>query len=133
MTYTTRQRTLLHQFLSGSPHAHISIREILDFARKEGIGVATVYRYLDKLTREGQLYKYNHGSADDGGTCYQWHDKNCQLYHFICTDCGKCFHLECGHLCALDSHISAQHAFEVDLSQTVFRGRCATCVGKETI
>ncbi len=131
MAYTTRQRTLLHQFLSSHPHSHISMKEILDFARSEGIGTATVYRYLDKLTREGQLCKYNHGSSDEGGSCFQWHDRGCHLYHFICSDCGKCFHLNCNHLGALDEHISAHHAFEVDLSQTVFRGRCANCVGKE--
>ncbi len=131
MAYTTRQRTLLHTFLK--THSHVSMREILDFARVEGIGTATVYRYLDKLVQEGLLCKYAHGGTREGGTCFQWHEMDCRLYHFVCNDCGKCFHLDCHHLDKVDEHITAHHAFAVDLSQTVFRGRCERCAGKETV
>lgn len=131
MTYTTKQRTLLHDYLKRHAHTHISMREILDFARNEGIGTATVYRYLDKLLQEGRICKYSHGGTDSGGACFQWHENDCNLYHFVCNDCGKCFHLDCRHLDAVDKHIEAHHAFFVDLSQTVFRGRCNACMGKE--
>ncbi|MBQ7036461.1 MAG: transcriptional repressor [Clostridia bacterium] len=130
MSYTTKPRTLLHAYLKNHAHAHISMHEILDFARKEGIGTATVYRYLDKLLKEGFIIKYAHGGTE-GGACFQWHEKDCTLYHFVCNDCGKCFHLDCSHLDSVDAHIQAHHAFSVDLSQTVFRGRCKACMGKE--
>lgn len=130
MAYNTRQRTLLFDFLQRHHHSHVSMQEILDFARAHAIGTATVYRYLDKLTRDGQLSKYTTDAAQ-GGTCFQWRDAACTLYHFVCSDCGKCFHVDCPHIAAIHNHITENHAFEVDLSQTVFRGRCASCAGKE--
>lgn len=131
MSYTTKPRTLLHDFLKSRAGVHISMREILDFAGEKGIGTATVYRYLAKLLKEGQLCKYSHGGSDEGGACFQWHDKDARLYHFVCNDCGKCFHLDCSHLDSVDEHIESHHAFSVDLSSTVFRGRCGACAGKE--
>ncbi len=131
MAYTTRQRTQLLDFLRTRAHTHIPMREILDFARAHDIGTATVYRYLDKLIRDGQLCKYN-TDAHDGGACFQWREADCRLYHFVCNDCGKCFHVDCPRLGAIDAHITENHAFEVDLAKTIFRGRCASCAGKDT-
>lgn len=133
MSYTTKPRSLLLDFLKSRAHTHISMREILDFAREKGIGTATVYRYLAKLSEEGQIYKYSHGGAEEGGACFQWHEKGCTLYHFVCNDCGKCFHLDCSQLDLVDKHIEAHHAFSVDLSRTVFRGRCNACRGKGNV
>ncbi len=130
MAYTTKQRTLLADFLHAHAETHIPMREILDFARSQGIGAATVYRYLDKLVREGQLCKYSTDSQD-GGICFQWRDADCHLYHFVCSDCGKCFHVDCPQLRSVDAHIKKNHDFQVYLEKTVFRGRCAGCVGKD--
>ncbi len=132
MTYTTKQRTLLSEFLQTHAHAHVSIREILDFARINGIGTATVYRFLDKLIKEGKLCKYTTDS-NDGGSCYQWRDADCRFYHFICADCGTCYHVECPQLAAVHAHISEHHAFQIQPEKTVFRGRCAACIEKETL
>ena len=130
MAYNTRQRTLLYSYLSAQPHTHISMEEILAFARKNDIGTATVYRYLDKLIKEGQLCKYETHSQK-GGPCFQWHTNDCRLYHFVCNDCGTCFHVECPHLAEIDAHIFKAHGFKADLSKTVFRGKCEACAGKE--
>lgn len=127
MAYTTKQRTLLSSFLLSKANEHVSIREILDFARDNAIGTATVYRYLDKLVKDGQLCKYNVDSQE-GGTCFQWRDTDCHLYHFVCTDCGKCFHMDCPKLQEVDEHIRAEHAFELHLEKTVFKGHCADCL-----
>ncbi len=129
MAYVTRQRTMLHAYLSARPHTHISMDEILDYAEKNDIGTATVYRYLDKLIKEGQLCKYDTHAAK-GGPCFQWHKSDCKLYHFVCNDCGECFHVECPHLEKMDAHFSDAHGFKPDLAMTVFRGKCASCAGK---
>lgn len=131
MAYNTKQRTKLSDFLRSRGEVHISMREILDFARENGIGTATVYRYLDKLVQDGQLCKFNTDSPE-GGACYQWRDADCRFYHFVCTGCGKCFHVDCPQLTKVDAHIREAHDFEVYLEKTVFYGRCAACAGKES-
>ncbi len=131
MAYMTRQKTKLLHFLESQKERHISMREILDFARKEEIGTATVYRFLDRLIKEGSLCKFT--TEGDGGACFEWHDAGLSLYHFVCSDCGKCFHVNCPHLSAIDAHIADSHGFEVNLTNTVFRGRCSSCAEKETV
>ena len=130
MAYNTRQRTLLQDFLHEKPHSHISMEEILAFAKEHKIGTATVYRYIDKLVKDGHLYKYNF-PASKGGACFQWHAPDCNHYHFVCNDCGACFHVECPHLEEFNLHLSEAHGFRADLTRTVFRGQCAACAGKE--
>ncbi len=132
MAYTTKQRTLLSEFLQSHAHSHVSMRDILDFSRMHAIGTATVYRYLDKLVQEGKLCKYSTDSHA-GDACFQWRDSDCRLYHFVCNDCGKCFHVECPQLQAVHAHISEHHAFQLHLEKTVFRGRCAACAEKESV
>ena len=127
MAYTTRPRTLLYTFLSEHPHAHISMEEILDFARKHSIGTATVYRYVDALCKEGRLCKYQ--SA--GSPCFQWHEADCELYHLVCTACGKCIHVSCPELKKMDTHMFEEHAFRLNLPATVFQGHCAAYAEKE--
>ncbi|MBE7062418.1 MAG: transcriptional repressor [Clostridia bacterium] len=131
MAYITKQRTLLSGFLRARGEAHFSMREILDFAHRNGIGTATVYRYLDKLVQDGQLCKFNTDSLESGA-CYQWRDADCHLYHFVCNECGKCFHIDCPQLKSVNAHIRENHDFEVYLEKTVFRGHCAACAGKES-
>lgn len=130
MHYQTKQRALLYSFMRDHAHSHFSMRQILDFAQKEGIGTATVYRFLEKLTKSGELSKYAVEGLD-GGTCFGRHDETPALYHFVCNDCGKCYHVDCPHMSSMHTHITENHGFEVDLGKTVFRGRCAACIGKE--
>ena len=132
MAYTTKQRTKLSRFLEAQKTRHISMREILEFAKEEGIGTATVYRFLDALLEEGKLCKFTTEAKEDGA-CFEWHDAPCDMYHFVCSDCGKCFHVNCPSIAAIDTHIEKEHGFIVNLSKTVFRGRCAACAGKETV
>ena len=107
------------------------MRELLLYAQKENIGTATVYRYLERLQSLGKLSKFSTENSD--GTMHvHWCKKACASYHFICNTCGECYHVDCPELSAMHSHITNHHGFDVDFGQTVFRGKCASCAGKET-
>ncbi|MDD6308717.1 MAG: transcriptional repressor [Clostridia bacterium] len=130
MTYHTKQRELLQAYLAEKAQTHLTMKEILEYARSVGIGTATVYRFMDKLTREGQLCKY--GDAENG-YCYQWHNASCNFYHFVCNDCGRLFHLNCKELDDMRAHFQTHHDFAVNLSKTIFCGQCSVCQGKENV
>ena len=130
MQYNTKQRASMDAFLESHAHGHFSMQDILEYARQNKIGTATVYRYLERLLKAGVLSKYVL-TGSEGGTCFEYRGTACSLYHFVCNACGKCYHVDCPEIASVGSHINENHGFEVDMAETVFRGKCASCAGKE--
>ena len=128
--YNTKQKEKLLEYLIKNKDKHTNVQEISAFLSAEGksVGVATIYRQLDKLVEQGIVRKY----AFDGKTCacYQYieDEEQCRShFHLKCLSCGKLIHLDCEHLAELTRHIEDEHDFEIDYSQTVFYGRCSDC------
>ena len=126
MSYNTKQRQIILDFLKENT-GHITVSDIEKHLALEGkkVGTATIYRYLNKLLSEGIVRKF----TSDEGACYQYveNGKCAHHYHFVCTECGKLLHVECSELDDIFSHISNEHSFNIDMSQTVFCGECEEC------
>jgi len=133
MTYNTKQREYILSYLKENKERHVTAADIITYFRTKGIkvGSATVYRYLDKLIKEGTVKKYILSEKD--GACYQLNEcgEHCSHYHFICNTCGNLYHIECDELDCVNKHIMSEHNFSIDLSKTVFCGKCADCGGGE--
>ncbi len=133
--YNTAQKEKLIEFLIKNKDKHTSAQEIDTYLRSVGspVGMATIYRQLERLVEAGTVRKF----IIDGKTsaCFQYveNEKECrEHFHLKCLSCGKLIHLSCSRLMDISSHISQNHGFIIDPSQTVFYGRCADCaVSKE--
>ena len=128
--YNTRQREKLIAFLIKNKNKHTNVQEISAYLSAEGspVGTATIYRQLDKLVENGTVRKYSFDGKT--GACYQYIDdgENCrEHFHLKCLSCGRLIHLDCSHLREISQHISEEHGFEIDSSQTVFYGICKDC------
>lgn len=133
-SYNTKQRAVILDCLRENRGRHVTVKEILDFLQEKGgsVGQTTVYRYLEKLCREGLVRKFR--GAEQGSCCFQYAERgeDCHAhYHLQCLHCGTLFHLECAHLDRLATHVSKDHQFQLDPFQTVFYGCCKDCSGKE--
>lgn len=134
MTYKTKQSSEILSCLQSFGGNHITVQMILQYFTEQGknIGVATVYRQLDKLEQEGIVRKF----ISDGktGACYQLIGDDCletaNHYHLKCEKCGALIHLHCDTLDSLEEHILADHGFSVNPLKTVFYGICKDCAGK---
>lgn len=130
MSYNTKQRKLILEFLKSRDGAHLTAADIVERLSQQGtrVGSATVYRFLDILEKSGDVRRF---SAEDG-YCYQWiGDGHCHNhYHFVCGACGGLFHVECTRLDEMFSHVFAEHSFKVDMTKTVFCGECESCAVK---
>ena len=131
MAYQTKQGRVLLDYLRGQGTRHISVQEIAS-ALPEKIGVATIYRQLDKLTGQGLVQKY----VNDGApACYQYvgeDAKSCmQHFHLKCLGCGALIHLECEEMGRLSEHILREHGFRTDPTRSALYGTCAECLKKE--
>ena len=132
--YNTRQRQCILHCLIENKDRHFTVDELIGFLADDGekIGKATVYRYMDKLVSDGYVRKFSPDGRDSA--CYQYIESPtcCKShFHLKCDSCGQLFHLECEYLTDMETHIRADHAFEIDNSRTVLYGKCADCSKKE--
>lgn len=134
MAYKTRQSACILQLLEENKDKHLTAEEIYSLLKETDhpVGQTTVYRQLDKLSKEGRVRKYARGDQD--GACYQFaeHGPRCEHYHLKCTSCGKLFHADCDFLQELSAHIQKEHGFQMDCSKTIFYGVCAECAKEKS-
>ncbi|MDL2323696.1 transcriptional repressor [Ruminococcaceae bacterium OttesenSCG-928-A16] len=131
--YKTKQRQVILQALQAMPANHATAENVLEMLKQQGeeVGLATVYRNLDKLVNEGLVLKYT--LPDGMRACYQYLDscaEHAHHCHVICTGCGQVSHLECEHVDELAAHLLADHHLTLDRHKTVLYGLCASCAAK---
>jgi Fe2+ or Zn2+ uptake regulation protein len=95
---------------------HEKVRE-----REPGIGIATVYRYLNNYEGDDRLHHY----ICDRRKVYSFKsDNHC---HFVCTVCGKTSHFHIEKLDFLKNSIKGGIChFQIDV-----HGVCEACMDKE--
>ena len=129
-TVQNQQRDELRAFLEQAPGRHITAGDVCEYFRQAGrpIGMATVYRQLEKMVDEGIVTKY----SIDANTpaCFEYlgtHLNEDTCYHCKCQVCGKLIHMHCEELPELEKHILEHHGFAIDPIRTVFFGVCREC------
>jgi len=132
MPYSTKQQQAVLRCLESRSEDAMTAAELAEELRRSGspVGLATVYRQLEKLTRLGTVHKI----ATEEGAFYQYcahhaQDQDCFLIR--CEACGRISHLDCSHLHELCSHLSREHHFRIDPRHTLLAGLCDVCAGKE--
>lgn len=117
----TRQKAAIRTAIeeAGRP---LSAAELLELAqaRAGGLGIATVYRNLNSLLKEGWLAPVE---LPGGQTRYEMAGK-AHHHHFHCEACGRVFELE-GCLAAIDG--LASPGFTVRRHELVLYGECPEC------
>lgn len=127
MAYSTRQRQAVLSCLSRRRESPMTAPELAEALHREGcaVGLATVYRQLEKLERAGLVHRAN----TEEGAVYRYCDhgtgRDCLLLK--CRGCGRLLHLDCSHLEPLYSHLEQRHHFLIDPKATVFTGLCDAC------
>ena len=129
-TYRTRQQEELRRILEQTPGVHYTAAQIHELMVQQGqaIGLATIYRHLDRMVTDGVVRKYQLETND--GACYEYvghHDECCTHFHCKCEQCGRLIHLDCDELRSIQEHIREHHGFTWNTGKTVFYGICDQC------
>lgn len=133
VTYNTKQKQIIYNFLSDNSSELLTCDEILDGLKQQStpVGKATLYRFLDMLVSSGDARKVMDESKKSAA--YQLLDKemNCDGHmHLKCTSCGSLMHLGCDFMHSVGEHILKHHEFRIDNSRTLIYGLCNKCSGK---
>ena len=113
MAYQTKQQQAVLRCLQLRAEECLSAADLSEELRHGGltVGLATVYRQLDKLTQQGLVHKV----TTEEGALYQY-----------CPQAGHphdCFLLRCEGC----RHLSSEHHFRIDPRRTVLTGLCDHC------
>ena len=129
--YKTKQQDFLISYLHEMKGKHFTAEDVrTHFETKQiSIGIATIYRQLEKLVAEGTLQKYfidEHSAA-----CFEYSGENCKAevphFHLKCEQCGNLFHVECDEIQELSEHLQKEHGFAINPFRTVLYGICNAC------
>ena len=130
--YHTRQRKELMEYLKSSGTRHLTAAEIKAHLDESGapIGLATVYRQMDRLVQQGQVRRYSLETGDSA--CYEYVGESdaagcAEHFHCKCERCGRLIHMDCDELQAIRAHLLEHHGFSWNSGKTVFYGLCAEC------
>ena len=131
--YSTRQKREVMEFLEKHDMDHYSVEELVFRMEEQGmkIGRSTVYRCLEQLAGQGSVRKYQNAQ---GVTQYQpvKNGENCAShFHMMCKICGRLYHVDCELMAQLEAHIRTEHAFQLDMRETVLVGVCGKCAAGE--
>ena len=132
MAYATKQYQAVLRCLEQRAAQALTAADLAEDLRRTGspVGLATIYRQLDKLEHAGRVHKV----TTEEGALYQYcphgeTDHNCFLLR--CECCGRMVHLDCGHLEELYHHVETEHRFRIDPRRTILTGRCQICMKEE--
>jgi len=131
--YNTRQKREMLAFLKRHDLQPYAVDDLMLEMQQRGekIGRSTVYRYLETLTEQGVVRKYQNSR---GVTLYQHVEDShaCgEHFHMLCRNCGKLYHVSCDLMQSLVSHIAAHHHFKLDPRETTLVGICAECANSQ--
>lgn len=131
-TYKTRQRKAILDFIKDNKQGMFTVRDIYDsfLNTKNSIGMATIYRHLEALTKNDMLLKNNIEGIS--GACYKFKCPEASSEHarLMCEGCGNLSDLDCNFISNINSHLLAKHRFNVNPDKMVFYGKCNECMKK---
>ena len=133
MPYTTKQRQAVLQCLERRGDTSVTAGELAEDLRAAGcpVGLATIYRQLERLEAAGVVHKIN----TEDGAFYQYcgrenHDhRDCFLLR--CERCGRIRHVDCVQLQGLYDHLEREHHFRINPRGTLLSGVCDLCAKEE--
>jgi len=105
----------------------VTAQEIFDLLRAGGgaVGLATVYRTVDQLSKDGFLQRIELG---DGITRYEPADRSGHHHHHVvCGNCGKVDAFEDDRLEQALRRVEQRTGYAVDAHDVVLRGTCRDC------
>ena len=125
MNYS-RQREIIHDTLKQNV-VHPTAEYIHTVLKKNHpeIGIATVYRNLNKLAQSGEILKIEglEGKSHFDHNTFEHH-------HFICMECGKVYDIMPEIAPEMIKKTEEQTGFKITRAEIAFQGICKECLEK---
>lgn len=128
--YTTVSRTKILEYLSMNCDRAVNVQDIYGYLLEKEINVniTTIYRYMDKLTKDGNVMKYSSKEGQQAVYQYVKPDANCSEHlHLQCVKCGSICHLDKKTTDKLKNLVNSNHLFSIECKNSIIYGKCKIC------
>lgn len=128
--YATASRKKILKFLENNGDRTVTAADIDTYLKKNGseVNITTVYRYLDKLEKDGTVIKYVAEKGSQAVYQYVETGHRCEEHlHLKCIKCGGILHLECDFMNEISEHILKDHGFLLQCKNSILNGICPKC------
>lgn len=132
-SYTTASRTKILEYLKQNCDRTVNVNDISNYLRENQseVNITTIYRYVDKLAKEGTVMKYVAEKGNQAVYQYVETGHHCEEHlHLKCVNCGCIIHLECAFMKEIAEHIKKDHGFELQCKNSIIYGLCKECRAK---
>ena len=121
---THQRRVVLKAFLDSEKH--VSVEELYNNISKSEpkIGLATVYRTLNLLTKSGLALEMDFGDGQKRYELCYMHDHH---DHMVCTECGKIIEFNHPLIEKFQDDVAAQNGFTITSHKLDLIGICSDC------
>ncbi|MCR5678500.1 MAG: transcriptional repressor [Agathobacter sp.] len=132
--YKTKSRNLIIDYLKAHADRRFTAHDLTkEFeAQGERVDRSTIYRNLERLSREGTLVRYKENATN--ATCFQYSEMHGQCHshiHAQCEVCGKIYHLKNDIFRSAEKKLHEQYGISLDFGQTVLSAICDSCKTQE--
>lgn len=130
--YATASRKKILKFLQDNCNRTVTAADIAAHlkAQDSEVNLTTIYRYLDKLTKEAAVMKYVAQKGSQAAYQYVETGNRCDEHlHCKCVRCGRIIHLECAFMKEISEHIQKDHGFMLQCKDSILYGVCRECLG----
>ena len=128
--YTTISRTRMLEYLEQNSGRTVNVHDINHYLAENGyeVNVTTIYRYLDKLCKDGRVMKYVAENGTQAVYQYVEPSHHCDEHlHLQCVKCGAICHLDCSFMDEITKHVMADHGFSIQCKNSIIYGLCKKC------
>lgn len=131
-SYATASRRKILEYLKNSNDHTVTAADVDEYLKKHDseVNITTIYRYLDKLAKDGTVIKYVAEKGCQAAYQYVEPGRGCEQHlHLKCVKCGKIIHLECHFMEEISHHIEESHGFTLQCKNSILYGVCKECKG----
>jgi Fur family ferric uptake transcriptional regulator len=121
----TRQRAEIVDLLAGLDEFRSAqqLHELLR-ARGSGVGLATVYRAVQRLAEQGEVDVLR---TPEGESVYRRCAQRAHHHHLVCRSCGATVEIDAGEAEAWAARVASSYGYD-DVDHTIeLVGTCAAC------
>ena len=125
-------RRKILEYLKNSNDHTVTAADVDEYLKKHDseVNITTIYRYLDKLAKDGTVIKYVAEKGCQAAYQYVEPGRGCEQHlHLKCVKCGKIIHLECHFMEEISHHIEESHGFTLQCKNSILYGVCKECKG----
>ena len=131
--YNTKARKYILDFLQSRQDSTVSAADITVHLNNMGAAVnqATVYRYLNRLSRENRVLKFTDSKTKKSVYRFVGEDRGCDGHiHTKCVSCGRLMHVECDFMEDIKNLLAEDHGFLLQCDGSILSGVCEECQKK---